>query len=100
MNDILQKLITIQSGDKELPEESLNKKIKIKLYSHQLETIQRMIDIESGINNKDTFHCGFGILADPVGSGKTLEILSLIAASPIWDLSSEFMADGASSIIF
>ena len=82
MNDVLQKLITIQSGAKELPEESLNKKIKIKLYSHQLETIQRMIDIESGINNKDTFHCGFGILADPVGSGKTLEILSLIAASP------------------
>lgn len=82
MNNILQNLVTIQTGCKELPEKNLKNKIKLKLYSHQLETIQRMLDIESGANNKGAFYSGFGILADPVGSGKTLEMLALIAASP------------------
>lgn len=82
MNESLQNLVTINSGSKELPEESLNNKIKLKLYSHQLETIQRMSEIESGKHNKDIFYSGFGILADPVGSGKTLEMLGLIAHAP------------------
>ena len=79
MNLVLQNLVTIKSGAKGIPEEKIKNKIKVKLYPHQLETVQRMIDIEKGQNNKGICYSGFGILADPVGSGKTLEMLSLIA---------------------
>lgn len=82
MNPVLQNLVTIKSGAKSAPEEKLKNKIKLKLYPHQLETVQRMIDIEKGENNKGTFYSGFGILADPVGSGKTLEMLSMITLEP------------------
>jgi hypothetical protein len=82
MNADLQNLITIKSGSKSIPEEKFRNQIKLKLYPHQLETVQRMMEIEKGNNHKNNIHSSFGILADPVGSGKTLEVLSLIAADP------------------
>jgi hypothetical protein len=82
MNNILQNLITIKPGARTISENKLNNQIKIKLYNHQLETVDKMLSIEEGECNDTSMHTSFGILADPVGSGKTLEVLSLIAAKP------------------
>jgi SNF2 family DNA or RNA helicase len=96
-NQILQNLVSIQSGYQSINEKCLKNKIKLKLYTHQLETVQRMLDIE---NNKDNnLHCGFGILADPVGSGKTLEMLSLIAVSPAVELPKSIHINGSNKRI-
>lgn len=81
MNTDLQNLVTIQSGSQSIDEDKIKDNIKIKLYGHQLETVQRMSDIETGKLNTNSAYFGFGILADPVGSGKTLEMLSLISLS-------------------
>jgi hypothetical protein len=82
MNSILQNLITIKPGARTISEDKLNNQIKVKLYNHQLETIDKMLSIENGECNGDSIYTSFGILADPVGSGKTLEVLSLISANP------------------
>jgi hypothetical protein len=82
MNNFLQNIVTIKSGDRTISEDKLNNQIKVKLYNHQLETVDKMLSIENGECNDDGIYTSFGILADPVGSGKTLEVLSLIAAKP------------------
>lgn len=79
--DPLEDMVTITSSADKLDATLLSGKITVKLYQHQLESVQRMMDIE---DNKHTngyfFNTGYGVLSDPVGSGKTLEVLSLISA--------------------
>lgn len=65
---------------------------KIPLFTHQLASISEMEALEKGIirlKNNRVIVSKFGILADPIGSGKTLTTLGLIAKDKReWDLNS------------
>lgn len=79
--DPLEDMVTITASADKLNPSLVAGKIIPKLYQHQLESVQRMMDIEDNKHEKNFFfNTGYGVLSDPVGSGKTLEVLSLIAA--------------------
>jgi hypothetical protein len=71
--------LTIDSVRAEQPS-----KIKIQMKAHQLAVVQAMINHEKTehykCDNGDEYRFNMGVLCDPVGSGKSISILGLIAA--------------------
>ncbi len=69
--------------------------LKIKLYDHQLVSIQKMEDLENNnIIDKSTYtkETQIGVNADIIGHGKTLSMIGLISRDKMeWDLDTPFI---------
>ena len=77
------------------------KTLKTRLYTHQKTIIKAMISLE----NKRTLNFGeytidynMGFLTDPVGSGKTINILGLIASNNVQYINNIVCYDGSADI--
>ena len=85
--DYMQRFVQINELTNEHPKVELNKntKIKISLKPHQKTILRAAIDLENKIPKRNSVlevTTNIGILCDKVGSGKSLEILSIIDSNP------------------
>ena len=85
--DFMQRFVQIKELTNEHPKEELSKdsKIKISLKPHQKTILRAALDLENKIPKSNSVlevTTNIGVLCDKVGSGKSLEILSIIDSNP------------------
>ena len=86
----MKRFVNIKEFNDNDPKQQLkpDTKIKIKLKPHQETILKAAIDLENKIpkrNSKLEVTSKIGVLCDKVGSGKSLEILSIIDSNPLKD---------------